>query len=298
MKAKVSALLAIATAIAGCAHGGSTGAGPTAAPDQHAAPTVSLDGKDVNIGQGAATTLSQCRENPSPKVDRTIIWQGQGGGAYVAEITLGVLDIRGQKKSMLQIRLPDGDNYDTSMKFTNISINGPADGVYSFSGTVHKDVLATSDEALKPFKVEGSVTCANYNVGIAGCKYASATEISTAAGLSLDQPQDNGLRGCQYNKTGTLSFARLEYFPTAGFDEYVNNEAQRYGHSVADVPELGVKAKQVNAIYVRTTAERSFGVFVQDARSLDARGADALGPTDAAIAVAKLVEPRIEADSH
>ena len=139
-------------------------------------------------------------------------------------------------------------------------MSGPADGVYSFSGTVHKDVPATSDEALKPFKVEGSVTCDNYNDGIAGCKYASAAEISMATELSLDQPQDNGLRGCQYNKTGTSSFARLEYFPTAGFDEYVNNEAQRYGHRVVDVPELGDKAKKVNAIYVRTTAERSWGV--------------------------------------
>ena len=201
---------------------------------------------------------------------------------------------------MLQIRLPDGDNYDTSMKFTNITINGPADGVYSFSGTVHKDVPATSDEGLRAIKVEGSVTCANYNFGtVAGCKYASATEISTATALSLDEAQDNGLRGCQYNKTGNMSFARLEYFPTAGWDEYVNNDAQRYGERVDDVPELGDNAKRVgNAIYVRTTAERSFGVFVQDTRPLDARGADALGPADAAIAVVRLVEPRIVADSH
>ena len=118
MKAKVSALLAIALVVASCAHGGSGGGGPAAASDQHAAPTISLDGKDVNIGHGAATTLSQCKENPSPKVDRTITWQGQGGGAFVAELMLGVVNIRGQKKSMLQIRLPNGDNVCHTMQFT------------------------------------------------------------------------------------------------------------------------------------------------------------------------------------
>jgi hypothetical protein len=301
MKATVCArLFAIAIVAAGCAHGGLAGSGgPAAAPDQHAAPTLTLDGKDVNIGQGASTTLNQCKENPSPKVDRTITWQGQGGGAYVAELALGVFNLGGQKKPMLQIQLPNGDKYDTNMKFTNIAISGPTDGVYRFSGTVHKDVPATSDETLKAVKVEGSVTCTNYNSGtVAGCKYASAAEISAATGLSLDQPEDNGLRGCQYNQTGTLSFARLEYFPTAGWDEYVNNDAQRYGESIEDVPELGDRAKRIGlAIYVRTTAERSFGVFVQHAAN-SAPDADTIGPSDAEIAIAKLVEPRIEADSH
>ena len=84
--------------------------------------------------------------------------------------------------------------------------------------------------------------------------------------------------GVSTTRQETSSFARLEYFPTAGWDEYVNNDAQRYGERVDDVPELGDNAKRVgNSIYVRTTAERSFGVFVQDTRPLDARGADALG---------------------
>jgi hypothetical protein len=300
MSMKVAPLLAIALVVAGCSNGGSTGGGAAAPPKPPAAPAVSLDGNGVDIGHGTSLTLSLCKDKPSPKVDKTIAWQGQGGGAHIAELTLSEITVAGKKKSMLDIRLPNGDLYDTSMKFTKITISGPADGIYSFSGTVHKDVPATSDEGLRPIGVEGSITCANYNVGtVAGCKYASVTEISTTTGLSLDQTRDDGLRGCQYNATGSMSFARLEYFPTAGWDEYVNSDAQRYGRTVEDVPDLGSNAKQVGpVIYVRTTAARSFGVFVQDTRPFDARPADALGPTNAAIAIAKLVGPRVAADSQ
>lgn len=261
-------------------------------------PTVLLDGRDTRISADATISLSVCKDNPSPGVRKVVGWQGQGAGAYIAEVSFFEIDNQDQKNTFINLTLPNGDEYNNGLKTTHINIQGPVDGVYKISGTVHRDSQG-ADDFLKTVTIDTTVECANYNYGeLAGCKYATAEEIAAAAGLPLKIADDRGLRGCQYGNTENLDFARLEYFPTSSWDEYL--ESKNRDGEVEEVPELGPQAKIVgNTTYYKTSAQRSFGIFVQDTRPIRVGDySDHISKSDAEIAIARIVAPRIEADTN
>lgn len=215
-----------------------------------------------------------------------MVWQGQGDAPYVAEVDVTILNVNGQDKPGLQVRLSNGDHYNTDLKTTHITVDATSGGAYNFSGSVHKDTEATSDDILKTLNVEGSIMCANYGPS-AGCTYASLSEMSAASRLSLNETENRGLDGCLYSSHsgGNLQYVKVELFPTAGWEDHVNRQASG-SHSSEVLPGIGQEAEWVSpVVFVKANAQRSFLVLV----------APSQGENDE-IAVAKVIAPRIESD--
>ena len=172
------AIMVLAFVMSGCGQsdsGESTGAGPGGdASNAQPPPLVILDGRDLNFGSGVISASSVCQDNlvgdsDKPKQafgeqpHRQVVWRGVTNGERPDGV--GLFFFKQNNFVALELQLSNGDKFDNQSKSTYMTVSGPTNGWYEFSGTVKRAHRGSEDRDwldAPELSVKGSIACANY----------------------------------------------------------------------------------------------------------------------------------------
>lgn len=131
--------------------------------DTQQPPMVVLDGRDLNLGSGVVSASAVCADHPPANVNwgdakRRVAWRGVTNGQQPDVVALAFL--AAATKTMWTIEISSGgQQYENPWKDTDLTVDGPSNGWYRFSGTVR---MKDADYDDPTYKVNGSIACANY----------------------------------------------------------------------------------------------------------------------------------------